>query len=177
MSGSMQQDRLSRIARRLSVGATSAVLVLSAAGAAHAHPLSVNPAIGTDTEREALAALILRYEPFEDPSTLYALVDQILVSWPGAGTFALGILDADSDDEDESEVEVPDVDDDESEVEDDATVDDNDDAESEDKDDDEADDEADDENDGDDKDSDESDDDHDDGDSDDEDDEDDSDED
>lgn len=130
----MQQDRLSRISRRLSVGATSAVLVLSAAGAASAHPLSVNPASGTDTEREALAALILRYEPFEDASALYALVDQVLVSWPGAGTFALGILDDDSDDEDESEVEVPDVDDDEADDTDDA-------AESEDKDDDEADDE------------------------------------
>lgn len=107
----MQQDRLSRIARRLSVGATSTVLVLSAAGAASAHPLSVMQAGGADTEREALAALILRYEPFEDASGVDALVDQILVSWPGAGAFALGILESE-DDEDASEVETPDADDD-----------------------------------------------------------------
>ncbi|MEX2184821.1 MAG: hypothetical protein WEC14_10270 [Chloroflexota bacterium] len=99
----MRANPLNRFVRGLSVAASSSVLVFAAVGSASAHPLSLTTSTGVDAAREALAALILRYEPFEDAAGIDSLVDEVLVSWPAAATLALDLLDDDDDADDESD--------------------------------------------------------------------------
>lgn len=162
-----------KVARGLSVIASSSLLMLAAVGTAAAHPLSIVTPAGVDDDHAALAALICAFEPCDDIDELNETIDEVLASWPEADDVAEAAAehedeaevedvdpadDQDEDEADDDEDESDDASDDESDDADEAADDEEDDSAS---DDDESDDESDDDEDEDESDDDESDDDED----------------